>query len=54
MANRAALIVLLVLISLIIWMLAALLLLSSVQPRPLPALREVGSLALSGILRGGV
>lgn len=53
MANRAALLILLVLIGLFIWLLVALILLSSIQPRPMPALREAGELALSGILRGG-
>lgn len=52
MANRVATIILLVLIGLCLWMLIALILLSSVQPRPLPSLREAGNLALAGILRG--
>lgn len=52
MAHRIATIILLVLIGLFLAMLIALLFLSFTQPRPLPALREAGSLALSGILRG--
>lgn len=54
MGSRPAIIFLLVLISLIVWILVALLLLSSIQPRPLPALRAAGEFALAGILRGAV
>lgn len=53
MPNRVIVFMLLVLVSLFLWMLIALILLSSVQPRPFPALREAGELALAGILRGG-